>query len=675
MLRKAISNKIIVLGVDGMEPSLTKKFMDQGKLPNIKKIVECGVAREDLVMLGGVPTITPPLWTTLSTGAYPNTHGITCFNGQSKEHLDTTVYNLDSRLCKAEQLWDVFATAGKKTLVWHWPGSSWPPTSDNPNLHVVDGTQPVSINLGVAGIDWEKIVVASNEFESVLYKPYAASNTGAGCILTDLKVGEGVSRDIISGALGGQKEIRNIMFSHEDGELALEKIPFDIVNSPIKEPAGWENAPEGAKEFTIVASSGFSRRPALILKNEKGVYDTVAVYKSKKETKPYVVIKNDGKVSPAVAEEIKKEENTLLGTRIYKTLEIAPDGSKVRIWMSAALDANNDSVWHPKSLYRDVVENVGYVPPIAVAGGGDPKLTKEVLMKVWELYTQWQANALNYSISKEDYDVVFSHLHNIDCQGHAFWHYAKTREGRGNDEKLYQQYIEDVYVDTDKYMGEFIHLLDKGWTVIITSDHGLICPEDHPPLIGDPAGVNVRVMEELGYTTLKRDENGNELKEIDWEKTKAVATRGNHIWINLKGRNKTGIVDPEGKDALEKKIIDDLYNYREPHTGRRAIKLALRNKDAAILNMNGPECGDILYWLDDGFNRAHGDSLSTQYGYFDTTVSPLFIAAGQGLKKGVYVDRVIRQVDVAPTIAVLGGVRMPAQCEGAPICQIFEEDI
>ena len=34
-------------------------------------------------------------------------------------------------------LWNVFAEAGKQTLVWHWPGSSWPPTSDSPNLHVV----------------------------------------------------------------------------------------------------------------------------------------------------------------------------------------------------------------------------------------------------------------------------------------------------------------------------------------------------------------------------------------------------------------------------------------------------------------------------------------------------------------------------------------------------------
>ena len=110
-----------VLGVDGMDPSLTKKFMDEGKLPNIKKYVEKGACREDLVMLGAMPTITPPLWATLATGAYPETHGITCFWRQSKESLDEIVYAFDSIGCKAEQLWNVFAESGKKTLVWHWP--------------------------------------------------------------------------------------------------------------------------------------------------------------------------------------------------------------------------------------------------------------------------------------------------------------------------------------------------------------------------------------------------------------------------------------------------------------------------------------------------------------------------------------------------------------------------
>lgn len=63
------------------------------------------------------------------------------------------------------------------------------------------------------------------------------------------------------------------------------------------------------------------------------------------------------------------------------------------------------------------------------------------------------------------------------------------------------------------------------------------------------------MMYDLGYTGLKKDADGNLLKEIDWSTTKAIATRECYIWINLKGENATGIVDPKDKYFLEQQII------------------------------------------------------------------------------------------------------------------------
>lgn len=672
-MRKPLSEKIIVLGVDGMDSSLTKIYMDQGKMPNLKKIIDRGSAREDLRMLGQVPTITPPLWTTLCTGAFPRTHGYTCFNRQSQEDLDMIEYNLDSRLCKAEQLWDVFAEAGKKTLVWHWPGASWPPTSDNPNLHVVDGVQPASINMGVAICDSEKIAVASTEIKEVLYKPRASNATagGAGCIITDLQLEED-SHNVIK---NDSTHSRNIIFEHKDGVEGFMNVKFDLSNSPIKEPTGWKSVPEGAKEFTIVTSNGLSRRPCLILKNKQGQYDTVALYLSKKDEKPYVTIKK-GEMSPLILEPIAQENKKFIGSRLYKILDIDPSGSMVKVYISCALDIENDSLWHPKSIYKKVIENVGHVPAVPKAGGDMPDVVEKALIPNWNIYTEWQADALNYLIKAEGYDVIFSHIHSIDAQGHLYWYYAKTRKKLGNDEKIYQKFMEYCYIDIDNYFGKFIHLLDEGWTILIVSDHGLLVSgEDQPPYLGDESGVNLRVMQELGYTHVKTDQDGNELKEIDWERTTALAVRGNHIWINLKGRNKHGIVDPKDKDELERKIIDDLYNYREPVSGKRVISIALRNKDAAILGMDCEESGDILYWLDNGFGRLHGDCLPTCMDYFNTSLYPVFIAAGSGIKKGYKIDRHVKQIDIAPTIAILGGMRMPAQCDGGPIYQIFTEDV
>lgn len=54
-------------------------------------------------------------------------------------------------------------------------------------------------------------------------------------------------------------------------------------------------------------------------------------------------------------------------------------------------------------------------------------------------------------------------------------------------------------------------------------------------------------------------------------------------------------------------------------------------------------------------------------------IFPNLYCSGPGLKESFETDRVIRQVDLAPTCCVLAGVRLPAQCEGAPVYQILEE--
>ena len=173
---------------------------------------------------------------------------------------------------------------------------------------------------------------------------------------------------------------------------------------------------------------------------------------------------------------------------------------------------------------------------------------------------------------------------------------------------------------------------------------------------------------------LKKDENGKELREIDWSKTRAVQTRSSYIWINLKGRQPEGIVDPEDKYELEEQIIDDLYQYRHPQSGKRTVGLALRNQDAAVLGLSGPETGDIIFMNKEGCCREHGESLSTYKGYFGTCISPIFIAAGSGLVNDTNIKRVIRQVDVAPTIAALCQLPMPQECEGAPVYQILARE-
>ena len=163
------------------------KRQDQGELPAIKEYIERGACRQDLMMLGIVPTITPPGWTSLSTGTYPATHGITCFWNSDPVDKSKLIYSLDSTMCKAESVWNAAAEAGLKTLVFHWPGSSWPPTSDSPNLHVVDGAQPGFVGFGTAMKEDEVMVNANETVDALKFiEGGAHSNTGAGCIISCL---------------------------------------------------------------------------------------------------------------------------------------------------------------------------------------------------------------------------------------------------------------------------------------------------------------------------------------------------------------------------------------------------------------------------------------------------------------------------------------------------------
>ena len=79
------------------------------------------------------------------------------------------------------------------------------------------------------------------------------------------------------------------------------------------------------------------------------------------------------------------------------------------------------------------------------------------------------------------------------------------------------------------------------------------------------------------------------------------------------------------------------------------------------------------YLLADDYNSDHSMGLSTCEGDCETSLSPIFVAAGSGIKKGFKTERIIRQVDIAATVAAMMNVRMPAQCEGAPVYQILAD--
>ncbi len=399
----------------------------------------------------------------------------------------------------------------------------------------------------------------------------------------------------------------------------------------------------------------------------------VAMYKSKQDAEPLVVL-TPGVLARSIQDEAIVNDKKYRVVRNLKVLELADDGSKLSMYISPAMDIDNDSVYSPKRIYQDICANVGYPTPTSNVGCQSDTLITDCMLDNWYATADWQAQALHYLIESEELDVIFSHFHAIDLEEHMFIKHMAEHEFNRNPVAVAEKWMENLYKQADYYLGKFLHYLDEGWTILIFSDHGQVAPKHDLHLICDASGISVGVMKELGFTALKKDENGNELPEIDWAHTLAVAQRECHIYLNLKGREAHGIVDPKDQYEVEEQIMTALYSYKDKKTGHRIVSVALRNKDAILLGLGGPDSGDICYWMAEGYNFDHADSLATTWGEAATSVSPIFIAAGKGIKAGYETQRIIRQIDFAPTVAVLGGVRMPRECEGAPAYQILTEE-
>lgn len=176
-----------------------------------------------------------------------------------------------------------------------------------------------------------------------------------------------------------------------------------------------------------------------------------------------------------------------------------------------------------------------------------------------------------------------------------------------------------AYADFDKLAGRLMQALAaRGDTaLIIASDHG--------------GGVNNAVCDVNQRLRDLRLLAGTD-REIDWRSTQAYTKRtgqGTEIYVDLKGREPHGIVEPRDYEKVQEAVIDALLDWRSPIHGKRAITYALKLRDAALIG----------YW---GGRRLATCSSATTPVLFGARIpaarpSPLgqLLAWGPGIAKGV----------------------------------------
>lgn len=168
---------------------------------------------------------------------------------------------------------------------------------------------------------------------------------------------------------------------------------MDVSISTIKPAHGWINAPEDAKEATILFSRGLVRRPVLILKNEQGIYNKIALYKNKKAEEPIRILEV-GVFEQDIFDEAIKNDKHYEVSRNMRVLEMEPDGSAFRIWCSAETDINDDRVWSPQSLFQEIKKNIGVPQPVSNLGCVDDQLIRECMAENWRRYMKWPGRLL-----------------------------------------------------------------------------------------------------------------------------------------------------------------------------------------------------------------------------------------------------------------------------------------
>ncbi|MGZ5439238.1 MAG: alkaline phosphatase family protein, partial [Candidatus Aminicenantales bacterium] len=142
------TKKMIVLGLDGMDPVLTRRWIDEGRLPAFRKILEAG---GDFRPLGtSLPPQTPVAWSNFITGMDPGGHGIfDFFNRDPKTYVPVfsatetsgaaktirigkTVIPLSGgqirNLRKGQAFWQLLEDAGVPATVFKMP-SNYPPVA------------------------------------------------------------------------------------------------------------------------------------------------------------------------------------------------------------------------------------------------------------------------------------------------------------------------------------------------------------------------------------------------------------------------------------------------------------------------------------------------------------------------------------------------------------------
>jgi predicted AlkP superfamily phosphohydrolase/phosphomutase len=266
---------------------------------------------------------------------------------------------------------------------------------------------------------------------------------------------------------------------------------------------------------------------------------------------------------------------------------------------------------HPASWSKQLCAELGRfythnIPEDAQAFNHGVLTAREFWDQMIFVYEE-RSRALDYLLKHDDADFLFVYFGTVDQGSHMLWHFMDREHPGYVQDDVLKDGIAKLYEMLDGRLGRVRETLGKDTLLIAMSDHGFA------PFYWE-VNLNTWLLEQ-GYIALKdlsKQESGEFFSNVDWSHTRAYAVGLNGLYINLKGREKGGMVaaGPE-YEALLDAIEKDLLAMKDNRNGRSPVSLVVRPRR----DFHGPEKEkgpDILV----GYSRGYRSSSDSPLGLF-----------------------------------------------------------
>ncbi len=439
--------RIMVFGIDGGTWDVIFPLLKQGKLPNLKSLMENGqYGILNSIETSGGHTISPALWTSIFTGKSPEKHGLVDWIGS------------DSRNRFSKALWNILNDYGQKTLTVNIPGT-FPPEK-------ITGVQ-------ISGFPIPGIVKSSkSSISGIAFGRLYTTESRDLQVLPVTKIGIRPAEKWFSTPSSYYPLYESLLPLTENIEMRYDAFRFgayslQLGNLFLKLLDRWEIF-ETEQQYAI-----FPMLIADTTNDSTDNYDTLYIFLNKNDSSPVAVLK-EGQWSDWIRLGIKRAEAQ------FKLRLLSLSKDHLEIYTTPLFQSSffpQIPYTYPINFSSELSKKIGqYV----VEGAGWTMFVDEVTLDL--LYEHLEDIATQHIRASEyllrtipDWGLFIHIFTESDRIQHAYWKYFQPAYYQFVDEnlaKLHGDKINSIIEKIDASIGEFLTYMDENTTVIVLSDHG-----------------------------------------------------------------------------------------------------------------------------------------------------------------------------------------------------------